>query len=108
MRALYIQSLNLWPRFEAHVKECLKASEEGREFEVRHEHCFSSFRTVSGCARMKWFSKPEHKQVGLIGDSELQCCNASVLRIHNARSGFDLKSTRTYDLHVIDMIADSP
>ena len=34
MRALFIQSLYLWPRFEAHVKECLKASEEGLDFEV--------------------------------------------------------------------------
>ncbi len=34
MRSLFFQSLYLWPRFEAHVKECLKASEEGHDFEV--------------------------------------------------------------------------
>lgn len=34
MRALYIKSVYLWPRFEAHVKDCLKASEEGLDLEV--------------------------------------------------------------------------
>ena len=34
MRALYMKGLYLWPRFEAHVKGCLKASEEGLDFEV--------------------------------------------------------------------------
>ncbi|KAK9857610.1 hypothetical protein WJX84_003319 [Apatococcus fuscideae] len=34
MRALYIKSVYLWPRFEAHVKDCLKASEEGLQLEV--------------------------------------------------------------------------
>ena len=34
MRALYIKSVYLWPRFEADVKDCLKASEEGLDLEV--------------------------------------------------------------------------
>ena len=41
MRALYIKSVYLWPRFEAHVKEGLKASEEGLDLEVSLIHAIA-------------------------------------------------------------------